>query len=225
MESNNHDKVTAIVQTYYPERREYLGRIFQSLCAQTQPPDDIIIWDNSNSLDLTEFSIEDGKICPKIIRSNFNTLTGRYAAALVAETQLVFVQDDDIIVGPDTIKVMAEAAMKRPTKIIGAFGSRLNTKTDKPYTTGRAVIGECDVVLGRVWCCDRRALVPGLELVLRWSIQLGRCDDIIMSMAGGGGFVVSTATTNLDERGVGLSHEAGHMAERDRVATWAQGRV
>lgn len=202
---------TAIVQHYYPERREYLDDIIASI--REASPSEIIIWDNSTTLHAPELGAT-------VIRSSRNTLLGRYAAALVAETDIVYIQDDDLVVEPETIRCLVETAAEARDAIHGISGCNLSKDyPETPYSKARWVNqGSVDVVMGRAFACSRSALSAGLSKILHEGVVPGRSDDIWFSMQTRA-FVIPNATfTNLDERGIGLSHDPQHLSERDAMA-------
>jgi hypothetical protein len=196
---------TAIAQHFYEGRRKYLPSIVQS-------------WRDAGSFgEIVWYNQQDRALMG--IASTFNTLLGRYAAALVADTEYVFVQDDDLLVEPRTIERLLKTASDFPEKIVGVKGMNLARGTDKPYSGGQATVGACDVVLGRAWACHRQALLPGIELILKHNLQPGRSDDILFNMANRGGLAIASPEyINFDEEGVGLSHEPQHFEERDAMA-------
>lgn len=199
---------TLIIQNYYLARQKYWPQIAASIDKWTHPPAARLIWDNAKLIDWPAH----------VIRSSRNTLLGRYAAALVCETDYIVVQDNDLLLGPQTVKQMLQAAVANPDKIVGAFGSKLARSSPHPYTEGRAVAsGPCDIVLGRAWACHRKALIPGIHKILTENLYPGRNDDILFSMAGYGGLVVEGCEwINLDEEGQGLSHDRHHFEERNQ---------
>lgn len=206
-------KVMAIVQRYYRDRREYLWPILRSLDAQTLRPERVILWNNFR---------ERGEVIhfPGLevheVHSSVNTLMGRYAAIVLADSEYVYIQDDDLIMGSDVVGKLCAASAKFGGALVGPFGSKL-AHSDKPYREGRRVQeGRCDVVLGRCFAASRASLL--MRLARADLKSFGRCDDIVMSMAGEAYAVPNCAFTNLDERGVGLSYEPQHFDERDAMA-------
>ena len=221
---------TVIIQNYYEERQKYWPQIFQAIHESSVQPEEVIIWDNMGASEEFDPSLDSFcvalraspiKYDPKnltIMSSSRNTLLGRYAAALIAKTPYVFFQDNDLLVNPDTIKTLLDA-ITGECQIVGPSGLTLLRKSATPYTHGLwATGGVCDVILGRCFACHRRALWPGIELVFD-GIDPGRADDILFNLAAlEMPRVVPAAYTNLDEQGVGLSHEPEHFAERDAMA-------
>lgn len=209
--------VTAIVQNYFEERQKYRELIWDALRGNTPQLERIIMWNNRfypGSYDADDIFL---------IESDRNTLLGRYAAALLADTEYIFVQDNDLVIGPDTISRLLAVAQKHPDKIVGSSGCILGLG-DKPYSSARWVAeGPADVILGRCWLAHRKALVPGFTRILSEGIYPGRCDDIVFSMAAGGGIVVPCEIRNLDEESVGLSHAPEHFEQRDAMALFIRG--
>lgn len=197
---------TAIVQHFYPNREKYLPIIFRAI--QQAKPKEIILWNNANT-DLKYEGVT-------VIRSSRNTLLGRYASALLSETALLYVQDDDLLVSADVICQMVRQAIAKPQTIIGLTGSNPARMNPEPYTKGHAVDGRCDIALGRSWACNKHALASGIQYCLSHNLNPGRCDDILFSMVNPGrAFSVQGRYTNFDEEGVGLSHMPEHYSERN----------
>lgn len=219
--------LTVIIQNYYEERQEYWPQIYRGVMqTSTVKPDRLMIWDNMR----VQSMYSRCRLLTPYHVTSYNTLLGRYAAILLAATDYVFVQDNDLVVGPDTIERLFSVAQKNPEKIVGIAGCRLAYQRadsgaallplpEQPYSKATWVKeGPVDVVLGRCWLAHRKALAPGFSRILSENIQPGRSDDIFFSMCAGGGIVVPCSVTNLDEKGVGLSHEPQHFVERDEMA-------
>lgn len=210
--------LTAVVANFYEERQKYWPQIREALKQSTRPPDKIIVWNN-------DVRFHHGR-CPEShwIDSTENTLLGRYAAIFLCETDYVFVQDNDLVIRPQTIERLFAVARDHQDKIVGVAGCRLGWEDyyaggNRLYTSAKWIQeGPVDVVLGRCWLAHRKALAPGFARILSENINPGRADDIFFSMCAGGGIVVPCEYTNLDEEGKGLSHEPQHFEERDEWA-------
>lgn len=210
--------VTAIVQNYFEERQKYWPEIFDGFRGQSVQASRIVIWDNLGACGWNLDEMDYRRLPVDFIESDRNTLLGRYAAAFLADTEYVFVQDNDLVIGPDTISRLLAVAQKHPDKIVGSAGCILGDGP-KPYSSARWVAeGPADVILGRCWLAHRKALAPGFTRVLSEGIYPGRCDDLFFSMAAGGGIVVPCEIRNLDEESVGLSHQPEHFEQRDAMA-------
>lgn len=209
--SEEKSGVTAIIQTYYCERTRYLRDIIQSLREQTIRPERIILWDNQGRC-------PDDEECD-VVASSFNTLLGRYAAVLLAETPHVLIQDDDLILGPDSIAMMLDRVNKGAT---GIAGCRLDWPPSPTcYQDAQWVTeGYCDVLLGRAFIAHRSWFLPGFKYLLDGGRPPGRSDDIMFSLLSAHRPYVMPGVvySNLDEGGVGLSHEPQHMKERNEAA-------
>ncbi len=205
-------KYTAIIQNYGATRQKNWPAILKGLA--DYPPERLIIWDNSDSLDLFG-----GWVPVHIIRSSVNHLLGYVAAAVLAETELIYKQDNDIALPGDSIRQLIERASESPA-IVTPLGNNLGADPERPYTRGTAARapGPCDIVIGRVWACQRRALVGGLT----WILENGNPDhanDIVFSLTSTGGCTyLPVPYTNLDEGGIGLCLGAGHFPQRDAMA-------
>lgn len=207
--SRSHVEYTLILQNFYENRQKYWPAILKSIKAQSIPPKEIIIWDNLCCINASEPGLT-------VVSSGRNTLMGRYTAVWMAETDLFVFQDNDLLLGPDTIQRLINVARCRHTQIVGILGMKLNRKSEHPYTDGRAAIGECDVVLGRAFACHRKALWPGFEAIHQKYLKPGRADDILFSMASRNAWAIAAPDfTNLDEEGIGLCHEDQHLPERN----------
>lgn len=208
--------LTAVIANYYESRQKYWPQILTAINRSTILPDRMVIWDNLGDWAPSSFRWSGREA---IIHSPWNTLLGRYAAIFLCETDYVFVQDNDLVVGPQTIERLFQVARDHQDKIVGVAGCNLAKDTENPYTKASWVKeGPCDVVLGRCWLAHRKALAPGFVRILSENVKPGRCDDIFFSLAGNGGIVVPCEYTNLDEQGEGLSHEPQHFEERDAFA-------
>ena len=217
-------KVTAIVQRYYPSRRGYIFPILKSLASQTLRPEKVILWNNFEpagtwSDDFEEkLPVDYMGLNLHVVHSSENTMMGRYAAILLTETEYVYIQDDDLIMDHDVVGKLCAASHKFYGQLVGPFGSKLNHNSDNPYTLGTRIMeGRASVILGRCFVASRHSLLRRL-LHSNANIPFGRCDDIIMSLAGDSYVVPNCGFTNLDERQTGLSHEPEHFSERDAMA-------
>lgn len=209
--------VTAIVQRYYRERDPYIVPILRSLASQTYPPVRVILWNNAINKQ-TEFA-EEWPFKLHVIYSQHNTLMGRWAAVLLAETEYVYIQDDDLLMGPATIERLLAVSRQHFGTLVGPFGMNFGSDPEKPYTSGRRIHeGPADVLLGRCLLASKAHFLKRLAMA---AVEpMGRCDDIKVSTAppAMNYAVPGIRFTNLDERGVGLSHEPEHFDERNTAA-------
>lgn len=217
--TKNFSDVTVVIQNFYECRQKHWPQIFNALESAGIPQEQMLVWNNHDEWYFP------ATYRGRLVESSFNTLLGRYAACLVADTPYVFVQDNDLTVGPETIAALYRQAQLWPWRIIGVAGCLLNRDSDRPYFNAQWVReGFADVILGRCWMAHRLALAPGISYILKENINPGRADDILFSMCASGGYVVPATITNLDEEGVGLSHEPDHFKERDAMALRMLGR-
>lgn len=223
-------EVTTIIQVHYRDRViNNLDRVLRRVGTGSFVPAHTLLWCNRLEvrdimpcIGLDTITKTGFRGMPHMISSTSNTLLGRYAAALMSTTPYIFVQDDDLEVGVDTVRDLVTAAAANPTSIVGVTGRDLALSGDEPYTGGWAVAaGPADVVLGRCWAAHKAALLPGIGHIMYHNIQPGRADDILFSLAGKGLVIEANpgnAINNLEEHGVGLSHEEDHFKERNQLA-------
>lgn len=220
-------KYTAIVQHYYKSRRPYLDQIVDALAASSMPPSELIIWNNEENQHLA-VDPSRAKMPTTAINSSKNNLMGRYAAMLLATTDVVFVQDDDLLVQPKTVERLIEA-WKRNGSIAGHVGANLDRGSPSPYSSAMWVPGQVgvdisvDIVLGRCFVGYRLDFIPGMQKAIALG-NPGRCDDIHFNMCNDWSVVARVSgngddgIVDLDEHGEGLSHDPSHFIERDRYA-------
>lgn len=221
--SSINNDLTAIIQVYYQQRFKYLASIVKAILSGSVVPGRIIIWANGGngygSVETFAGQNNDNGVPITVIKSSDNTLMGRYAAVLVATTPYIFVQDDDLVVGHDTVGLLLDRCS---SGITGISGRNLGADP-RGYTDGDGVYsGFADVILGRCFVCPKSALASGINYLMRGGRPPGRADDIMFSLfAPGNNYVMpGTGCTNLDEEGVGLSHEPQHMDERDEAVAY-----
>jgi Glycosyl transferase family 64 domain len=215
--------VTAVIQRYYSERLSYIRPILKSLSESSVVPEKVILWNNfpESSKELEFPFLDFPRLNFHIIHSSVNTLMGRYAAILLAETDYIYIQDDDLVLASDVIEKLLAAAKTYAGARVGPFGMDFGPDPEKRYTSGHAASGYVDVVLGRCCLASRRSMLSRLTATSDF-IPFGRNDDIFMS-DGGSVAVSGCGFTNLDERGVGLCHEECHFPERDAAARAVSG--
>lgn len=199
--------MTTIILTYYLNRRKYLPGILEALKSSTVKSDVVIF--------------NQGEYLPEIegvtvINSGRNYgCSVRHALALCMEDDCFFFQDDDLMVKPDTIELLR--GQLGAENVVGVDGCVL---TDGFYTTAIAVSGmdgDVSIVTGRVHLCRKKALINAFILRERLGLKIFREDDILLSLANRDNKVVKAGITNLDEEGIGLSHEPAHYNERDKI--------
>jgi len=199
--------MTAIILTYYENRRKYLPKIIE--CLKANDPDQIIVFNQGEPIeDIAGVTvINSGK--------NFGCSV-RHALALCIEDDHFFFQDDDLLIGKNTIATLL--AHSTGDNVVGIEGSNL---TDGWYTTAAQVLkctAPVDIVTGRVHLCGKEALIRAFYVREWLKLKIWREDDILLSLANKGNMVVKCApVVNLDEEGIGLSHEARHYSERNEI--------
>jgi hypothetical protein len=203
----------AIVQMYYPERAGYLPAIVEALQAGT--PERVVVWVNRG------IGAPVQPVVPGVdwITSSRNTMLGRWAAAVLVDADVVYMQDDDILVHPEMINALVTAAAGEPGTFFGVLGASL-VDPPHPYSEGLGVFeGAADMLLGRVMCFHRSAMLTGFSRLFAGGWEPHRADDLLMSFGARCRVLnMPGRWENLDERGVGLSHEAAHYSERDAYA-------
>lgn len=198
--------MTAIILTYYIQRRKYLPQIIEAL-KKNKVPCSILIF-NQGEIPLGPIEgvtvINSGK--------NFGCSV-RHSMALCIDDDYFFFQDDDLVISPDTIQDLLNHVTD--DNIVGVDGCVL---TDGYYTTAipvREETREVDIVTGRVHLCRKRAIIRAFDLRDRMGLKIWRDDDILLSLANSGNIEVNTRVRNLDEEGIGLQHEPQHYPERN----------
>ncbi len=151
--------ITAILNIY--RRPQNLDMQIKSVSNQSLKPDQIWAWRNyhedGNSLDLKSV-----KGLDKWLDSNYNwKFYGRFAAALLADTEYVAIFDDDTIPGKDWFQNCIDS-MKTSEGILGSAGVTLNSKiyTDHVrcgWPTKNETIQRVDLV-GHAWFFKREWL-------------------------------------------------------------------
>lgn len=199
--------MTTIILTYYKGRVKYLAPIIEAL-KKSEVTTDIIVFNQGEPIaDISGVTvINSGK--------NFGCSV-RHALALCINDDLFFFQDDDLLVSPDTIGTLLKFSDGK--NVVGADGCIL---TDGKYTTAIPVtnpkrVSCVDIVTGRVHLCSKKAIIRAFELRDKLGLKIFRDDDILLSLANKKNMVIDCGITNLDEEGIGLSHEPQHYYERD----------
>lgn len=138
----------------------------------------------------------------------------RHALALAIDDDCFFFQDDDLLVRPDTIGELQKYV--RESNVVGIRGSIL---TDDLYTTATIInkTSSVDIVVGMAHMCRKQAIINAFQLRDKLGLKIFREDDILLSLANSGNYVVGTPIDLLPEHGIGLSHQPQHYPERDLV--------
>lgn len=113
-------------------------------------------------------------------------LYARFALGLLAPTEAVLIQDDDIELGVDTVRALGEAWTRDKTIVHGIFGRR--PKPDGSYAQDvDRKNAEVEVVLTRALVCSRSLLsrffvhLDEFEDIQRDASPRGNGEDIILS--------------------------------------------
>lgn len=210
---------TAVIQCYYPEREKNLGPILDSIEAAGITR--TIVWVNG-----TKYRMRWARPGVEVIQSSFDTLIGQYAAAFLATTELIYCQNDDLIVEPETIRRMVDEAAEGclPT-MVGIVGRMLDPKAAMPYAAGQHIAkGACSVLIGRAWAARKAFLALGVSKSMEENINPGRGEDMFFSFQDYSTVLDSPRWTDIPENGVGLCHEPGHAEEREKWARYLLGR-
>jgi len=199
--------MTAIILTYYENRRKYLPMIIECL-KNSSVECDIVVFNQGIPLDDIPgvTVINSGK--------NFGCSV-RQAVALAMEDDIFFFQDDDLLVSPEVIGKMRQHLTDH--NVVGVTGCRL---TDGYYTSAEQVketTASVDIVTGRLHMCKKKPIIEAFKLRDQLGLKIWREDDILLSLAASGNMVVDAEIWNLDEENIGLSHEPQHYQERNKV--------
>ncbi|MFT7313634.1 MAG: hypothetical protein ACI9J5_001773 [Paraglaciecola sp.] len=163
---------------------------------------EIIVWHNGpDKLDIKNIG---QKI--KIIESDDMGLMSRYAAALLAKTELVFLHDDDLLLPEKSLLKMLQLHIDGDRRTIsiegkiphsdGSYGQSIKPKI------GDSI--ECEIHLNRC-ICTSKSIIPAFfaflyKTGLSLSPQAGGGEDIVYSYA-------ARTVTNKRPLAVGLSFE------------------
>lgn len=196
-----------VIGHYYRNRTGNLERIIQELNGHGVHP---VIWNNSG------LPIGIGSGHYTVVDSPNNPIHGRYLTALIyPESDIFIFQDDDLILSPNTIHLLTEAARSDHTRFYGIEGRRLKWGSKTPYSLAvpDRDPGKTDMCI-RAYACHRSALRFGLNWILHNGIHPGRSETILFT-GGRSRLVAGTAFQNLPENGVGLSYAGDHDTEID----------
>lgn len=206
--------ISAVILHYYKERQGYLELIVHSLQNGAMAPNEIIIWNNRPD---SKIEVHGATVINS--SKNYGCLA-RYMIGLMAESNCVFFQDDDLYVDTDTLEKLYFSCL--PISVVGPIG--FNLGKDRPYLD-RSIVRESekvDIILGRIHMCQKRILAQVFSYLSNNSdMKIFREDDILLSLVnkqcGGFNCVVPVKWHALDECGKGLSFDASHFADRDLV--------
>lgn len=101
-------KITAVLVSYWKERRNNITRIVHALKAGSVKPDKIIIFNNNKDLDLGQYS---GNIEVSIINSGKNFgHRARFIACLLEPSDYYYFIDDDMCPNKFTLEYLRDNA-------------------------------------------------------------------------------------------------------------------
>ena len=206
-------EITAIITHWYPERTKYLRGIIDALKAGSVVPDEIIIFNNlPEPLDFKDVTVINSN-------HNFSTLAKQFCA-VAAKNKCILFQDNDLMVGRDTVKELYEFYLKNKDCFVGKWGKRM-AAGDKPYSEGQNIAeGEVDVVAGALNMCGRELVIQALTDREKYKQDIWRVEDIAMSFSntkrGGKNYALNVEVVELPEENIGLWHEPEHFIIRDK---------
>lgn len=164
-------------------REENVKKILDQYLAYSSLSE-IIVWHNGSN----PFLYETGSQKLKLINSDDLGLATRYAAALLVKNEILFLQDDDLLVPEETLQYMANkhSEMNTTTTIEGK----------KPHSDGSygvavkpsmGEVEECEVHLNRC-ICTSKTLIPSFfsfwfKTQLSLTTLAGGGEDIVYSFA------------------------------------------
>lgn len=210
--------LTAVIVTYHPPRREHILPIFNALKSGSIVPDEIIFWNNGKDyLGAVGDAI--------VINSSKNFgCSVRIYAGLMATNDIVFVQDDDLLVGHDSVRLLYEFCSSVESCLVGPLGNMLGPQPH-PYLKRVGVVNkaqEADIILGRMFVCRKLVFSNVFRDRINNYIRTSPSgDDIVLSLTNkhnsGMNYVLPVEIINLNEKGIGYSHEPTHYIKRDYV--------
>lgn len=167
-------KVTAVICSYWPNRRPNVEWIIRDLLAGTRQPDRILIL-NNNPLQRGEpWITQDDRV--EVIDSFNTTCRGKFVAALLDVADYYLLLDDDTSVGAETLQALCDYAALPETPqpfCTGFLGCWLDVNDPagpSVHTGGRlwprdaTAITPCTTFCGCAMFCSFQALVNMLRL-------------------------------------------------------------
>lgn len=163
------EKITAILLSW--RRVPNLGRIIDEL-RRTPLIAEIMLWNNNPEVRLDFPGVT-------VINSPRNFLClARYCLVPLAAHDLIWFQDDDLLLRRAQIEAIYAAYAADPSRIYGIMGRDI---VNGLYSAD-VVYGECDIVLGQAMLFHRRLLHHAFEPLGSVPPDLAE-DDIIFSLA------------------------------------------
>lgn len=182
----------------------------------------VLVWDNANTRE--EFG------CPTV-RSDDLGLYTRFALGLLAPTEGVLIQDDDIELGRETVQALEHVWSRDRTILHGLFGRR--PKPDGSYAIDHDMRnGEVEVVLTRALVVSKKLLaafflyLPDFDEVQRDSRPHGNGEDIILSYVAMRESCSANRTYHFNKRELPAPHaihaRSGHGSHRTRLMRFCE---
>ena len=210
--------VTAVIPHYFEKRRANLGVLILALQRSSIPVDEIIIWNNSPG--------PLSAIGAQVVDSPRNEgARARFIAALMAKSEYVFFQDNDLRVEHDTIRGLVRQLEQLSNSVVSLDGRVLGEggSYHKSVLLGRAVTEPrvVDITLGHAEMIPTRLLPTALssfpfseapemdDIFFSWSCAQADIRLWVVPGKSGGSFV------HLQEFEVGACKEKKHYAKRD----------
>lgn len=193
-----NDEITLIVPHYGEGRVKNLKKI----CAEYKNK---IIWNNGGAT-MTD-AINANK--------NYGVLV-RWLTALLAPTEYVLMNDNDIYIPQETAQKMLNKIKSNPTAIVGVVG--VNLGQDHKYTTGTKFESKymaVDIVVGEAMMMSKKIIPKILETMI--NLDWWNTDDCIASLVNKNNWIVAGEFERLDEGGSGLYLNDKHYLKRDAI--------
>lgn len=121
----------------------------------------------------------------KVLNSSWDfTVHARWAAATLAESEVIIFQDDDLLLPEETVEALTKSVIDDPVRIHGIFGRN----TFPNGYSSDTVYGKCDVIITRAAAIHRTNL-PLVTQALAMFMDAGNMlpayngEDIFMSYA------------------------------------------
>lgn len=186
-------KITAILLSW--KRTRNIPRIIEAL-SRSPRIGEILLWNNNPKAKLHY---------PRVVTINSpkNFLCfARYCLVPLAANDIIWFQDDDVLVEKDQLEAVYSAYMSDPSRIYGTVGRNI---VGGRYCADN-VHGECDIILGRTMLFHRALFHHAVEPLGAMPPAMTE-DDIIFSLAAG-------------RRHFAVDVHARDMGSADRVALW-----
>jgi len=209
--------IGVVIPHYYKERESSLKHAISALKKQSAPPEEIIVWNNDDSILPLGEDV-------RVIDSPRNIGPfARFFAALTASTDYVFFQDNDLALHPNALENLLTWTKKRPG-ILSLHGYNIppgGSYAKRSFVLNVQSLTRVNLTLGRAelvpWSTIPRALlrlkgIPRMDDL--WFSA--RCRDMRVPI-----FVVPTTPSeqiyNLPGWNGGASAEPDHYKEREKL--------